>query len=54
VVSGLLAPLLFDSAFKLACGVLAGLALSWLCWLLAGVYRGRLLRGECECAPLPS
>ena len=32
MVSGLLAPLLFDSAFKLACGVLAGLVLSLLCW----------------------
>ncbi|MES2534539.1 MAG: multidrug effflux MFS transporter [Pseudomonadota bacterium] len=35
VVSGLVAPLLFDSAFKLACGVLGGLLLSALCWRLA-------------------
>jgi MFS transporter, DHA1 family, multidrug resistance protein len=32
MVSGLLAPLLFDSAFKLACGVLAGVAISFWCW----------------------
>jgi DHA1 family bicyclomycin/chloramphenicol resistance-like MFS transporter len=32
MVSGLLAPLLFDSAFKLACGVLAGVAISFGCW----------------------
>ena len=32
VVSGLIAPLLFDSALKLACGVLAGLALSFMLW----------------------
>ncbi len=38
LVSGLVAPLLFDSALKLAWGVLAGLLLSLLCWLgkLAG------------------
>lgn len=35
VISGLIAPLLFDSAFKLACGVLAGLILSLCCWLAA-------------------
>jgi DHA1 family bicyclomycin/chloramphenicol resistance-like MFS transporter len=32
IVSGLVAPLLFDSAFKLACGVLAALVLSLICW----------------------
>jgi DHA1 family bicyclomycin/chloramphenicol resistance-like MFS transporter len=32
LVSGLVAPLLFDSALKLACGVLAGLALSFVAW----------------------
>lgn len=32
LVSGLVAPLLFDSAFKLACGVTVGLALSFACW----------------------
>jgi DHA1 family bicyclomycin/chloramphenicol resistance-like MFS transporter len=36
LVSGLLSPLLFDSALKLACGVLAVAALSALCWLRAG------------------
>jgi DHA1 family bicyclomycin/chloramphenicol resistance-like MFS transporter len=36
LVSGLLAPLLFDSALKLASGVLAGIALSFVCWRLAG------------------
>ncbi|MET3135092.1 DHA1 family bicyclomycin/chloramphenicol resistance-like MFS transporter [Oxalobacteraceae bacterium GrIS 1.11] len=33
LVSGLVAPLLFESALKLAYGVMAGLALSLLCWL---------------------
>jgi MFS transporter, DHA1 family, multidrug resistance protein len=37
LVSGLVAPLLFDSAFKLGCGVLAGLAASFACWRLAKV-----------------
>ena len=38
LVSGLVAPLLFDSALKLAYGVMAGLVISLLCWLwvLAG------------------
>jgi len=35
MVSGLLAPMLFDSALKLACGVLAGLVGSFLCWRLS-------------------
>lgn len=35
LVSGLAAPLLFDSAFKLACGLLAGLVGSFLCWRLS-------------------
>jgi MFS family permease len=35
LVSGLLAPVLFDSAFKLACGVMAGLVLSFACWRLS-------------------
>lgn len=35
LVSGLVAPLLFDSAFKLACGVLGCLVVSLLCWLPA-------------------
>ena len=35
MVSGLLAPLLFDSALKLAWGVLAGLVASFACWRLA-------------------
>jgi DHA1 family bicyclomycin/chloramphenicol resistance-like MFS transporter len=35
LVSGLVAPLLFDSAFKLACGVAGGLAFSFIAWLLA-------------------
>ncbi len=34
LVSGLVAPLLFDSAFKLACGVLVGLLLSTFFWRL--------------------
>ena len=35
LVSGLLAPMLFDSAFKLACGVMAGLVASFACWRLS-------------------
>lgn len=34
VVAGFVTPLLFESAFKLACGVLAALVLSLLCWQL--------------------
>ncbi|MES2207650.1 MAG: multidrug effflux MFS transporter [Pseudomonadota bacterium] len=34
LVSGLIAPLLFDSAFKLACGVLAGFSISTFFWRL--------------------
>ena len=35
VTSGLVAPLLFESALKLACGVLGGLVLSFICWRLS-------------------
>jgi DHA1 family bicyclomycin/chloramphenicol resistance-like MFS transporter len=35
LVSGLVAPLLFDSAFKLACGVAVGLVLSFISWQLS-------------------
>ncbi len=35
LVSGLVAPLLFDSAFKLALGVLVGLVASFACWRLS-------------------
>jgi len=35
LVSGLLAPLLFESAFKLACGMLGGLVVSLVMWWLA-------------------
>ena len=35
LVSGLVAPLLFDSAFKLACGVGVGLAASFAAWRLS-------------------
>lgn len=35
LVSGLIAPLLFDSAFKLACGVLGCVVVSLLCWIPA-------------------
>ena len=35
VVSGVLAPMLFDSALKLACGVVAGLAASFACWRMS-------------------
>ena len=35
LVSGLVAPLLFDSAYLLACGLAAGIAMSFVCWRLA-------------------
>ncbi|MFM2085740.1 MAG: hypothetical protein RLZZ237_609, partial [Pseudomonadota bacterium] len=35
LVSGLVAPLLFDSALNLAYGVMGGLVVSLLCWVLA-------------------
>jgi DHA1 family bicyclomycin/chloramphenicol resistance-like MFS transporter len=35
LVSGLVAPMLFDSALKLAWGVLAGLVASFACWRLS-------------------
>lgn len=35
LVSGLVAPMLFDSAFKLACGMLTGLILSFISWKLS-------------------
>lgn len=35
LVSGLVAPLLFGSALKMACGVLVGLVLSFVCWRAA-------------------
>lgn len=40
LVSGLLAPLMFDSAFKLACAVAGGLVLSFLCWRLSVLAAG--------------
>ena len=39
LVSGLVAPLLFDSAFKLACGVSAGLVLSFASWQASTLFR---------------
>lgn len=39
VVSGLVAPLLFGSALKLACGMLGGLVLSFVCWRLSALQR---------------
>jgi len=33
IVTGVLAPLLFGSGFKLAVGVLSAMLVSWLCWL---------------------
>jgi DHA1 family bicyclomycin/chloramphenicol resistance-like MFS transporter len=37
LVSGLVAPLLFDSALKLACGVAVGLVLSFVAWRLSAL-----------------
>ena len=39
IVSGLVAPMLFGSAFKLACAMLGGLALSLVCWRLSALKR---------------
>ena len=39
LVSGLVAPLLFGSALKLACGMLGALALSFICWRLSALER---------------
>ncbi|MDB5934045.1 MAG: uncharacterized protein JWQ01_1389 [Massilia sp.] len=39
IVSGVVAPLLFDSALKLSCGMLGGLVLSFICWRLSGLKR---------------
>jgi DHA1 family bicyclomycin/chloramphenicol resistance-like MFS transporter len=39
IVSGLVAPLLFGSALKLAGGMLGGLMLSFLCWRLSALKR---------------
>ncbi|MDL2358554.1 MAG: multidrug effflux MFS transporter [Pseudomonadota bacterium] len=39
IVSGLVAPLLFGSALKLACGMLGGLVLSFVCWRLSALKR---------------
>jgi DHA1 family bicyclomycin/chloramphenicol resistance-like MFS transporter len=35
LVAGLVAPLLFDSAYLLSCGLTAGIAISFVCWRLA-------------------
>ena len=40
MVSGLVAPLLFDSALKLALGVAAGLVASFVCWRLSKLTAG--------------
>jgi MFS transporter, DHA1 family, multidrug resistance protein len=52
LVSGLVAPLLFDSAFKLACGVTAGLALSFASWRLGLRMLGPVEEGVAA-APMP-
>jgi DHA1 family bicyclomycin/chloramphenicol resistance-like MFS transporter len=39
IVSGVVAPLLFGSALKLACGMLGGLVLSFVCWRLSAMER---------------
>ena len=39
IVSGVVAPLLFGSALKLACGMLGGLVLSFVCWRLSALER---------------
>jgi DHA1 family bicyclomycin/chloramphenicol resistance-like MFS transporter len=39
IVSGLVAPMLFGSALKLACGMLGGLVLSFICWRLSTLKR---------------
>jgi DHA1 family bicyclomycin/chloramphenicol resistance-like MFS transporter len=39
LVSGLVAPMLFESAFKLACGVTVGLVLSFAAWQASTLFR---------------
>ena len=39
IVSGVVAPMLFGSALKLACGMLGGLVLSFVCWRLSALKR---------------
>ncbi|MDQ2823512.1 MAG: multidrug effflux MFS transporter [Pseudomonadota bacterium] len=42
LVSGLVAPLLFGSAFKMACGVSVGLLLSFAAWRLSTLFREKV------------
>ena len=44
LVSGLVAPLLFDSALKLAWGMMAGLLMSLACWRRADAAAAKLAR----------
>ncbi|MFC0133398.1 Bcr/CflA family drug resistance efflux transporter [Massilia eurypsychrophila] len=39
IVSGVVAPLLFDSALNLSLGMMGGLVLSFICWRLSGLER---------------
>jgi DHA1 family bicyclomycin/chloramphenicol resistance-like MFS transporter len=39
IVSGVVAPLLFDSALNLSLGMMGGLVLSFICWRLSGLKR---------------
>ncbi|MDB5919512.1 MAG: uncharacterized protein JWR40_3746 [Massilia sp.] len=51
IVSGLVAPLLFGSALKLACGMLGGLVLSFICWRLSALERFAAPAGLARTAP---
>jgi DHA1 family bicyclomycin/chloramphenicol resistance-like MFS transporter len=53
LVSGLVAPLLFGSALKLACGVLGGLVLSFVCWRLSALERFGAPTGSDPAGPTP-
>lgn len=48
LVSGLVAPLLFGSAFKLACGVAVGLVLSFVAWQAGQRSAGALSRPQAQ------
>jgi DHA1 family bicyclomycin/chloramphenicol resistance-like MFS transporter len=48
VVSGLVAPLLFGSALKLASGMLGGVVLAFICWRLSALKRFAAPEGNVE------
>jgi MFS transporter, DHA1 family, multidrug resistance protein len=53
IVSGLVAPMLFGSALKLASGMLGGLVLSFVCWRLSELKRFEVKAGVRSDGPDP-